>query len=78
MVFLFSEIDRAFKQFVFECMDWTETEKDGWIHMREQQQKDIPWDDPYPYFKVLRLLQSFVIVCMWWWWWTDELLKHLR
>ena len=47
-----TEIDRAFKQFVFECMDWTEAEGDGWLNPKESVQKDISWDDPYPYFKV--------------------------
>ena len=50
--FLFVEVDRAFKQFVFECMDLTSTDEDGNVIPLQFKQRDVPWDDPYPYFKV--------------------------
>ncbi|XP_064627357.1 sperm-associated antigen 17-like isoform X2 [Lineus longissimus] len=49
-----SEIDRAFKQFVFECMDLTSTDINGFIITKEGEgahHSVIPWDDPYPFFK---------------------------
>ncbi|XP_076077508.1 sperm-associated antigen 17-like isoform X7 [Mytilus galloprovincialis] len=49
-----SEIDRAFKQFVFECMDWSTTDPNGFIMTKEGEgvvHTVIPWDDPYPFFK---------------------------
>ncbi|XP_050391323.1 sperm-associated antigen 17 isoform X2 [Patella vulgata] len=49
-----SEIDRAFKQFLFECMDLTSTDANGFIMTREGEGLEhtaIPWDDPYPFFK---------------------------
>ncbi|KAK3098986.1 hypothetical protein FSP39_024961, partial [Pinctada imbricata] len=49
-----SEIDRAFKQFVFECMDLTTTDPNGFIMTRDSEGVEhsaIPWDDPYPFFK---------------------------
>jgi hypothetical protein len=48
------EIDRAFKQFVFECMDWSSTDPNGFIMTRDSEgmvHSAIPWDDPYPFFK---------------------------
>ena len=49
------EIDHAFRQFVFECMDLTDTDDDSNIVTREGQptQRDIPYDDPYPFFKAM-------------------------
>ena len=50
--FNFAEMDRAFKQLVFECMDLTGTDKDGSVDPEcFLKQNDIPWDDPYPYYK---------------------------
>ena len=49
-----SEIDRAFKQFVFECMDLAGTDANGFIITRDSEGLEhsaIPWDDPYPFFK---------------------------
>lgn len=49
-----SEIDRAFKQFVFECMDLAGTDSNGFIITRDSEGLEhsaIPWDDPYPFFK---------------------------
>ncbi|XP_061176448.1 sperm-associated antigen 17-like isoform X2 [Saccostrea echinata] len=49
-----SEIDRAFKQFVFECMDIASTDPNGFIITRDSEglhHSAIPWDDPYPFFK---------------------------
>ncbi|XP_074656457.1 sperm-associated antigen 17-like [Tubulanus polymorphus] len=49
-----SEIDRAFKQFVFECMDVTSTDPNGFIVTKSGEgahENAIPWDDPYPFFK---------------------------
>ena len=47
-----SEIDRAFKQFVFESMDLSSAETgSGIIASEGLGQPLIPWDDPYPYFK---------------------------
>ncbi|XP_033741247.1 sperm-associated antigen 17-like isoform X1 [Pecten maximus] len=49
-----SEIDRAFKQFVFESMDLASTDPNGFIITRDSEGVEhsaIPWDDPYPFFK---------------------------
>ena len=49
-----TEIDRAFKQFVFECMDLAGTDANGFIITRDSEGLEhsaIPWDDPYPFFK---------------------------
>ena len=49
-----SEIDRAFKQFVFESMDLATTDPNGFLLTREAEgleHSSIPWDDPYPFFK---------------------------
>ncbi|ESO93308.1 hypothetical protein LOTGIDRAFT_232733 [Lottia gigantea] len=49
-----AEIDRAFKQFLFECMDLTTTDSNGFIMTLEGEGLEhsaIPWDDPYPFFK---------------------------
>ncbi|CAH1799483.1 unnamed protein product [Owenia fusiformis] len=49
-----SEIDRAFKQFVFECMDLTTVDENGIIVAKSHEGYEgsvIPWDDPYPFFK---------------------------
>jgi hypothetical protein len=49
-----SEIDRAFKQFVFECMDLAGTDPNGFLLTRDSEGLEhsaIPWDDPYPFFK---------------------------
>ncbi|XP_041352537.1 sperm-associated antigen 17-like isoform X2 [Gigantopelta aegis] len=49
-----SEIDRAFKQFVFESMDLKVTDPNGFIMTLEGEgllHSAIPWDDPYPFFK---------------------------
>ena len=48
-----AEIDRAFKQFVFESMDLTTTDSNGFLLTREAEglhESSIPWDDPYPFF----------------------------
>jgi hypothetical protein len=38
LYFLFIlEIDRAFKQFVFECMDWSSTDPNGFIMTRDSE-----------------------------------------
>lgn len=49
-----SEIDRAFKQFVFESMDLTTTDPNGFIVTCDSEgvlHSAIPWDDPYPFFR---------------------------
>ncbi|WAR08114.1 SPG17-like protein [Mya arenaria] len=49
-----SEIDRAFKQFVFESMDFATTDSNGFIITRDSEGLEhtaVPWDDPYPFFK---------------------------
>ncbi|XP_078322368.1 sperm-associated antigen 17-like isoform X10 [Crassostrea virginica] len=49
-----SEIDRAFKQFVFESMDLAGTDPNGFIITRDSEGLEhsaIPWDDPYPFFR---------------------------
>lgn len=49
-----SEIDRAFKQFVFESMDLATTDANGFIITRDSEGLEhsaVPWDDPYPFFK---------------------------
>ncbi|KAK7474792.1 hypothetical protein BaRGS_00033973 [Batillaria attramentaria] len=49
-----AEIDRAFKQFVFECQDLAATDPNGFIVTRDiegLEHTPIPWDDPYPFFK---------------------------
>ncbi|CAL1544731.1 unnamed protein product [Lymnaea stagnalis] len=51
-----SEIDRAFKQFVFEGMDLATTDQNGFMLEKEKEglpHTPIPWDDPYPFFKVM-------------------------
>lgn len=51
---LIPEIDRAFKQFVFESMDLATTDANGFIITRDSEgvvHSAIPWDDPYPFFK---------------------------
>lgn len=53
-IFCCSEIDRAFKQFVFECMDLAGTDPNGFIITRDSEGLEhsaIPWDDPYPFFR---------------------------
>lgn len=48
----FSEIDHAFKQFVFECMEMTGTDEEGNIERAMPSLAlPIPWDDPYPLFQ---------------------------
>ncbi len=50
----FTEIDRCLHQFVFECMDLAEVDPTGYLFpvaRSRHAQLDIPWDDPYPYFK---------------------------
>ena len=56
LLFLLAEIDRAFKQFTFECMDLKTAAEDGTITadgpgQHKPAQKDIMWDDPYPFYK---------------------------
>lgn len=55
-----SEIDRTFKQFVFECMDMKVAGTEGIVTNGGPSSGDnkpsvkplpIPWDDPYPFFK---------------------------
>lgn len=49
-----SEIDKALKQFVFECIDITTADANGYILSTESEgahHSIIPWDDPYPLFK---------------------------
>ncbi|XP_046333573.2 sperm-associated antigen 17-like isoform X4 [Haliotis rufescens] len=56
-----SEIDRAFKQFVFESMDIAGTDSNGFIITRDSEGMEhsaIPWDDPYPYYKGMLNLQE--------------------
>lgn len=51
-----SEIDRAFKQFVFESMDLSKVDANGFILEKDKEglhYTAIPWDDPYPFFKVM-------------------------
>ncbi|XP_059166152.1 sperm-associated antigen 17-like isoform X2 [Physella acuta] len=51
-----SEVDRAFKQFVFESMDLATTDFNGFILEKEKEglhHKPIPWDDPDGFFKSL-------------------------
>ena len=43
------EVDRAFKQFVFESLALRGTEEDGKV-AREVVSEGIAWDDPYPLF----------------------------
>ncbi|KAH9508943.1 Sperm-associated antigen 17 [Bulinus truncatus] len=50
------EIDRAFKQFVFESMNLATTDPNGFLLKKEIEglhTKAIPWDDPYPFFKIM-------------------------
>ncbi|GFO36592.1 sperm-associated antigen 17 [Plakobranchus ocellatus] len=51
-----TEIDRALKQFVFESMDLTSVDSNGFILEKDKegcQVSAIPWDDPYPFFKIM-------------------------
>lgn len=53
-LFFFPETDRAFKQFVFECIDIATTDPNGFIVTRDiegLEHSPIPWDDPYSFFK---------------------------
>ncbi|XP_033120508.1 sperm-associated antigen 17-like [Anneissia japonica] len=43
------EIDRAFKQFVFESLQLRDTEEDGKV--RDATKEDIVWDDPYALYQ---------------------------
>ncbi|XP_067675915.1 sperm-associated antigen 17-like [Haliotis asinina] len=56
-----SEIDRAFKQFVFESMDLAGTDANGFIITRDSEGMEhsaIPWDDPYPYYRSMLTLHD--------------------
>jgi len=46
----FIDISRALQQFVLECMILTTVDEHGRICRPQTDQKDIPWDDPYPYY----------------------------
>ena len=63
MTVLIAEVDRAFKQFVFECMDLSKTDEVGHVMFRQHKQCDIPWDDPYPYYKVTK--NSEILIVHW-------------
>ena len=45
---LFKDVDRTFKQFVFETMNLTEVTKKNFVQRNDNQNYVIPWDDPYP------------------------------
>ena len=52
--FFLAEIDRAFKQFVFESMELASADSNGYIMTKMFEGAEysaIPWDDPYPFFK---------------------------
>nr|XP_006825433.1 PREDICTED: sperm-associated antigen 17-like isoform X3 [Saccoglossus kowalevskii] len=57
-----SEINRAFKQFVFESLELKSTDEFGQL-IHGNMDELIPWDDPYPYFKNLRRLRSAEASC---------------
>ena len=44
-----AEVDRAFKQFVFESLVLRGTEEDGCVSQKVDSE-GIVWDDPYPLF----------------------------
>ena len=56
---MFTDIDRIFKQFVFESMGITSTDEDGHVVPPLPNTEEaygtqaIPWDDPYPYYKCM-------------------------
>ena len=45
-------MSHALRQFVFECMNLTTVDDFGSLNpsVRQTNQRDMPWDDPYPYF----------------------------
>ncbi|XP_078618505.1 sperm-associated antigen 17-like isoform X8 [Branchiostoma floridae x Branchiostoma japonicum] len=58
-----SEIDRAFKQFVFESMVGSTTDKSGMVQeppladedgTAPEVELDVPWDDPFPFYQELK------------------------
>lgn len=62
------EIDRAFKQFVFESLQLTCTDPTGYImqpHLEDLMSITNPWDDPYPFFKTLREMVKDEITPPW-------------
>uniref|UniRef100_A0A1I8HYL0 Rab3 GTPase-activating protein catalytic subunit n=1 Tax=Macrostomum lignano TaxID=282301 RepID=A0A1I8HYL0_9PLAT len=52
----YTDIDHAFKQFVFECLHLTSTDPGGFVLDGDAASAAsvIPWDDPYPFFAGLR------------------------
>ena len=49
-----TEVDQAFRQFVLEYMDITEVDAEGnIIPPGKSSQRDIPWDDPYPFYTLM-------------------------
>ncbi|CAH1225250.1 SPAG17 [Branchiostoma lanceolatum] len=57
-----SEIDRAFKQFVFESMAGSTTDRSGMVleppladedGTEPEVELDVPWDDPFPFYQEL-------------------------
>ncbi|KAI8520911.1 Sperm-associated antigen 17, partial [Branchiostoma belcheri] len=58
-----SEIDRAFKQFVFESMVGSTTDRSGKVleppladedGTEPEVELDVPWDDPFPFYQELK------------------------
>lgn len=49
---ILTEVDHAFKQFVFECMNLTTANEDGYVQQCDAKRKPgaNPWDDPYLFF----------------------------
>jgi hypothetical protein len=52
ILFSCAEVEHAFRQFVLECVELSETNEDGIVSQRPREcpQYNIPWDYPFPYF----------------------------
>lgn len=52
VLFLLSEIVHAMNQFIIECIDIKKVGDDGNLvsESKTTEQRDIPWDDPYPFY----------------------------
>jgi hypothetical protein len=56
-----ADVDRAFKQFVFETMNTHEVNKKNYI-VKTGSNDVIPWDDPYPNISATLSLEKQIVV----------------
>lgn len=52
------DIIHTMNQFIFECINLSQVDCEGHLHLKLEKtpadrQRDIPWDDPYPYYQGL-------------------------